>query len=298
MQQQTGRFRKTNDDAMPRNGFERQLCLFWHGIFDGKKYPVAFYTKKERQSLAREVLSASRQYYNSGNASESDRLSRHFEYINAFMKLKNEHPGAKVNGNARLITNFLRLLYFGKTPSAFWNYFLKKYRLRPRSSPLSFWDYFDEFQPKRMAISGWLSKHAKGKILDVGAGAHSYIPVHTACDISSRALAKNRFAKHKKAIKPDARRLPFASLSFDTIMLNSVLAYVDDWHALFSKCRRILKAGGILLITNAPINEYHPAKYFEVSDVRANRLRRILSSSGFAVLDKSAENKTLFICKK
>jgi len=259
---------------------------------------IAFYSKKERAALAEEVSFASGQYALSGNSAKADRLSRHFEYINSFMELKNETPSAKISGNVELIPHFLSLLYSGKKPPAFWEYFRSKYSLPLRVSPDVFWDYFDEFQPRRMEISGWLELNAKGKTLDIGSGSHSYVPVHTACDISGKALAKNKFARHKKRVNPNAERLPFASSSFDTIMLNSVLAYVSNWRQLFSEYRRILRQNGVLLITNAPINGYHPAKYFEVNEVDANRLMRILSSYGFAVNDESEENKILVIGRK
>jgi hypothetical protein len=260
---------------------------FWHGIFSGKKYPVAFYTKKERQALLAEVKFAAKKYNAQAQSANAGSLSRHFEYINTYISAKNLLPNEKLPEN-NVMPHFLELLYCGKKPYAFWNYFRIKYKLPLRPSPFVFWDYFDEFQMQRLDIANWLSTRAKGKILDIGGGSHSYIPVEFAIDASSTSLAKNKNAKHKMVFDINKKaRLPFESDSFDTIMLNSILAYASNPHKLLAECRRVLRPGGILLITNAPIYPHHPAKYFEKTEISDKALSLWLGTSKFDLKNES-----------
>ncbi len=267
--------------------FSRAICLFWHGIFGGKKYPVAFYSKKERQALANEVAAAAKKYAQQGKMESAGRLSRYFEFITAFINAKNLFPNSNFP-EKNVLSAFLKLLYHGKNPHSFWIYFRKKYHLPLRPAANAFWDNFEEFQPRRMEIAGWLGKHAKGKLLDIGAGEYSYIPVDVALDASSAALRKNKNAKIKIAFDLNKKsRLPFASNSFGTVMLNSILAYSAKPQALLGECKRILKPNGLLLITNALVNDYHPAKYFERNKISKRNLAILLKGVGFEYGDDS-----------
>jgi SAM-dependent methyltransferase len=150
-----------------------------------------------------------------------------------------------------------------------------------------------------MDLTSWLAEYAKGKILDIGSGANSYIPVDTAADISAKALAENREAKKKVKIRPldkmTAKSWPFSPLSFDTIMLNSVLSYVKNRARLLRFLHSTLKPGGLLLITNAPIQPHHPAMFFVKQEVKAGGLARELKKAGFEVKDESAGQLTRLI---
>ena len=126
----------------------------------------------------------------------------------------------------------------------------------------------------------------------MGAGAHSYIEVDSAADISRAALEQNKNAKRKIVIRqldeltPSA--WPFSPRSFDTIMLNSVLSYVKNRARLLRLVHSALKPGGALLITNAPIQPHHPAFFFVVSEPAARQLVRELKKAGFEAKDESS----------
>jgi hypothetical protein len=285
--------------------FESSLCLFWHGIFEGKKYPVCFYSKKSRTCLKKEVERSIEKYANIRDFSSAGRLSRLWELILAYIQAQNEstllaNSSLEIKLPASAIPEFLHLLYHGKPALPFWKQFLHRYKLRP--IPISsFWDYFEEFQPSRMQVLGWLGANAHGKILDLGAGAHSYIKVDVAADISLKALKKNKFAKKKIKILPldelNRSSWPFGKHSFDTIMLNSVLSYVKNRVRLFRLCRSTLKDGGILLITNSSVHPHHPASFFIISQPSASQLAKELKMAGFCVLDNSAEGIAMLAAK-
>ena len=58
-----------------------------------------------------------------------------------------------------------------------------------------------------LAAAGVLIKEVpkpSPRILDLGAGAHSYMPVDTAADSSKKALAENKQAKNKVVVELDA----------------------------------------------------------------------------------------------
>lgn len=271
---------------MATSKFSKSLCLFWHGIFSGKKYPVAFYTSSERKALAKEVAARSGAYASSGNSADASRFTRLFEYINAYISAKNADYGAALD-ERDMLPEFLSLLYSGEKPAAFWKKFRMNHNLPIRTSPSAFWDFFEEFQPSRLHISPWLKKHARGKILDIGSGSHSYINADVAADISRDALAKNTFAKKKVVLAKKYSRLPFPPATFGTVMLNSVLAYVKNDVKMLAECKRVLAPGGVLLISNAPVADHHPAKYFQIREVDADGLSRTLAKLGFEVLDES-----------
>ncbi|VVB57714.1 Methyltransferase domain protein [uncultured archaeon] len=280
----------------PKGGkFAEELCFFWHGIFGGKKYPVSFYTRESRGALEQEVEDAMGTYLRSGKAPEADRLERLWELMQTYIVAHNEavelgRPQPDLPVPARSMGDFLRLLYAGKKPAFFWRAFARRYGLRAEA-PEAFWDHFEEFQSRRMRIELWLMEHAKGRSLDLGAGGHSYLMVDVAADVSEKALEKNTLAKKKVVIRPldamGSKKWPFPKHAFDTIMLNSVLAYVKDWPRLFKLIRSSLRPGGVLLITNAPVLAHHPASFFMRHEVEARGVARELQKAGFVVRDET-----------
>lgn len=261
------------------------LSLFWHGIFDNKKYPVTFYTPESRHALALDV-----------RGHPSPRVRELWELIDVYLLAHNERillgewPGASpLAPIERELREFLHLLYSNQPPVSFWRQFVRRHHLHPL--PVSkFWDYFEDFQPHRLPLADWLASQAKGKILDLGSGAHSYIKVDAAADSSSAALRKNKNAKKKIKLNLSSARWPLTTSSFDTVLLNSVLSYLPkkELPRLFIQIRRILSPSGLLLITNAPVSPVHPARYFQKQEVRASDVKMALKKAGFhPVVDDS-----------
>jgi len=262
-----------------------ELCLFWHGKVAGRQQPFHLYTREAREALRQEVESEIEEYVRRGDISSADRLARYWELISIYIATQNEQVGeGGIEPSGFSLTQFLDLLYANKAPAPFWQTFSKHHHLRalPR---FAFWDYFEDFQPHRLEVVDWLCAHARGKILDLGAGSHSYLMVDTAVDGSKIALARNEWAKKRVVADLDGdftRRVP--SRSFDTILLNSILAYVRSPQMLLRKCGKLFTEDGLLLITNAPVQVHHPARIFVKREVKENELKAWLQSAGFIVV--------------
>ena len=264
-----------------------ELCLFWHGQVDGKQQPFHLYTREAREGLRQEVEGAIEHYARADDLTSADRLMRYWELISLYIATQNEETQERSLGKGPAsfcLSQFLELLYAKQPPSAFWRAFSKHHHLRalPRSS---FWDQFEDFQPHRLDVVDWLCAHAKERILDLGSGAHSYLMVDTAVDGSKIALARNEWAKKRVAADLDGdftRRVP--SRSFDTILLNSILAYVRSPQTLLRKCGKLLRGDGLLLITNSPVQKHHPARIFVKREVETKELKTWLKSAGFDVV--------------
>jgi SAM-dependent methyltransferase len=105
-------------------------------------------------------------------------------------------------------------------------------------------------RPLRLALEG-----APGRRLaDIGGGTGNYalaleregwMPV--VVDRSTKMLARAA-AKGLEVIEADAQQLPFEDESFDAAMMISMLHHVEDRRAALAEARRILRAGGRLVL--------------------------------------------------
>jgi len=125
-------------------------------------------------------------------------------------------------------------------------------------------------------------------------------------DLSHTAVARAR-ARHArlKGLVADARRLPFKSGSFDSVVSTSTLDHfgqATDIEAAFAELNRILRPGGELVITmdntrnpilalreriQAPLLWLGIVPYFTGASCDAGGLRRLLTEAGFEVRDET-----------
>lgn len=105
-------------------------------------------------------------------------------------------------------------------------------------------------------LKKWLSAHAKGpKILDSGCGDGSVTSElakkfdTTGVDISDENLKKAR-TRGFRTVKQDlGKKMPVKDNSFDTVISNQVIEHIYDTDFYLEDIYRVLKPGGILLIT-------------------------------------------------
>ncbi|HET8569101.1 MAG TPA: class I SAM-dependent methyltransferase [Candidatus Limnocylindria bacterium] len=97
-----------------------------------------------------------------------------------------------------------------------------------------------------MWLSERLAEYSRGLVLDVGCGEGRFLP--TAGIGIDRDLGRLRAAGGRRVAAADALRLPFADATFDTAYAIRMLNDTGDVDAALSEIRRILRAGGRLLV--------------------------------------------------
>jgi O-antigen biosynthesis protein len=121
---------------------------------------------------------------------------------------------------------------------------------------------------ERHARYRWAARIAgAGKVLDAGCGigrgtaclatyAHEAIGV----DISPAAIeeAKTAFGDQARFHEADVRHLPFGDGEFDVVVCFEVIAHVLDTELVLDELHRVLRPGGMLLISS-PNRDVYPA---------------------------------------
>lgn len=127
-----------------------------------------------------------------------------------------------------------------------WLYFIMR-----KTKPLSDTFGFDRGTPiDRYYIENFLSENSKcitGKCLEVKNDAYTLKYGHHV--VQSDILDIDR-TNSKATIYGDLRSLTdVPDSTYDCIMLTQVLQFIDEYEKAIAECRRILKAGGVLLAT-------------------------------------------------
>ncbi len=93
------------------------------------------------------------------------------------------------------------------------------------------------------------------RALDLGCGTGLNLDhlaryaVPTGTDFSEEALAFCRERGHTSLAKADAAELPFPSNYFDIITALDVIEHLDDDHAALMELKRVLRPGGLLIVS-------------------------------------------------
>ena len=109
-----------------------------------------------------------------------------------------------------------------------------------------------------------------------------------ACDCSLAALAlAQRAADTQVAFSAaDAQSLPFAACSFDLLLCFEAIYYLSHPAVFLNECRRLLAAGGrLLLSTSNPDWPYFAPGALSVSYPSATELLDLLRQAGFATVE-------------
>jgi SAM-dependent methyltransferase len=98
-----------------------------------------------------------------------------------------------------------------------------------------------------------------GRILDIGCGSFPYFLAHTAFRekfaVDQLPMMKETAANHRIEFFTlnlnEEPRLPFADDYFDAVTLLAVVEHLDpdSMALLFKECRRVLKSGGLVILT-------------------------------------------------
>jgi len=101
----------------------------------------------------------------------------------------------------------------------------------------------------------WIAKNARGRVLDSGCGDGAVTAEIakrlevTGIDVSEKNLKVAKKAGLRTVMHDLAKKLPFKAEEFDTAISNQVLEHVYDTDFYLGEIYRVLKKGGVLLIT-------------------------------------------------
>lgn len=122
--------------------------------------------------------------------------------------------------------------------------------------------------------------HAHGRLLDVGCGNRPYgelfaarVDAYVGCDIVQSSDARVNVLCH-------ATELPFGEGSCDTVLVTQVIEHVADHRTLLAEAFRVLRPGGVLILSGPmywPLHE-EPFDFFRFT---RHGLRYLLAGVGF-----------------
>lgn len=100
--------------------------------------------------------------------------------------------------------------------------------------------------------TAWVAARARGDVLDVGCAGAAIRTALAHCDrycgLDYPTTASGLYGTRPE-LYGDARKLPFADASFDTVLLLDVLEHIAEPEAALAEARRVLRADGGLLVT-------------------------------------------------
>ncbi|VAX12935.1 hypothetical protein MNBD_GAMMA24-1051 [hydrothermal vent metagenome] len=112
-----------------------------------------------------------------------------------------------------------------------------------------------------------LSTIENALVLDVGSGNASYRIAKSNRLVRIDYPETGKHYRNRPDVHADARTLPFATASVDTVFLLEVLEHITDTDQVLTEIKRVLKPGGILYISAPFIYPAHdlPHDYFRFS---------------------------------
>ena len=103
-----------------------------------------------------------------------------------------------------------------------------------------------------------VAHHAQGRLLDVGCGTKPYRAMFPQCRDYLGIERPGTLSQSRVVdVWGDALKLPFAPASMDTVLCNEVLEHVPEPSQLFAEAARVLRPGGILLLTTPQVWGLH-----------------------------------------
>ncbi|MEO6694906.1 MAG: methyltransferase domain-containing protein [Ignavibacteria bacterium] len=153
---------------------------------------------------------------------------------------------------------------------------------------LPFWDtyyYSSTLLKKKLEdiVLKNLDKNKKYKILDYGCGVRPYEYVFRPykSEYIGVDVGNNPHADHN--INPEDR-LPLNDEEFDLVMSSQVLEHVENVELYLSECNRVLKKGGLLILSTHGTWQFHSAPV-DVQRWTSYGLRKLIEKYGFNIKD-------------
>jgi ubiquinone/menaquinone biosynthesis C-methylase UbiE len=161
------------------------------------------------------------------------------------------------------------------------------------------------FVARRRLVLQELARHggaSAGPILDVGCGTGGMLPYLQRFD---RAVGLDPAQEAAEAcrtravpfVNGSATALPFADETFGTVTALDVIEHVPDHLGVLNEIYRVLRPGGLVLIT-VPAYQFLWSRHDELNHhqrrYRRSRLRSLVSSANFEITKLSYYNTILF----
>lgn len=128
----------------------------------------------------------------------------------------------------------------------------------------------------------YFTGYVKGKTLDLGAGSAKYRELIK--PQASEYVTFDMFPGEQIDVVGDVLGLPFEDGSFDTVISTQVLEHVEKPWIMIGEIRRVLKNGGICVLSCPFLAPYHPdpKDYFRYTK---DGLRSLFHNAGFEVAE-------------
>lgn len=150
---------------------------------------------------------------------------------------------------------------------------------------------------------GW-SSEAKLKILDIGCGTGALakeignLGDYYGIDVSEKAVDFCKKRGIKNVEQGDAIHIPYGADHFDMVLALDVIEHIDDDSGALDEVRRVLRPGGIAIVT-APAFKFlwGPTDIFfrHYRRYRLGELRSRLKEKNFSLVKSSYYNTFLFL---
>lgn len=154
-------------------------------------------------------------------------------------------------------------------------------------------------------------KYANGKLLDIGCGTMPYRRdmlefVKEYIGLDYPKTKKMYPGAPKPDILGDAKNLPLDSATFDTVLMLQVLEHIDNPELAIKEASRVLKTGGIIIISvpflypvhDAPYDYFRFTEYALKSFLKKFNLKILHFSSDGAFLEFLLQSLIIFLLKR
>lgn len=141
----------------------------------------------------------------------------------------------------------------------------------------------------RDAIRARAKQHASGRLIDIGCGSKQY--EHLLAPYVTKHVGVDQAGSPHGATHIDivasAYEIPVESGSFDTALMTEVLEHLEEPQAALRECARVLRPGGVLILTAPFIWHLHeePRDFYRYSKYG---LEHLLVTAGFEIVEMTA----------
>lgn len=136
-----------------------------------------------------------------------------------------------------------------------------------------------------------LVSNLSGKLLDIGCGTKPYkyicnnVNEYIGLEINDKGKRQHEFAD----VFYDGKTIPFENKYFDSVMSSQVFEHVFNPNEFLQEINRVMKVGGVFLMTVPFIWDEHEQPY-DYARYTSFGLKHILSENGFEIVDYKKSN--------